>query len=515
MGQMPLSSWLFSCILLVKKMISSIGNLFGEKKMVVSPLAFPELIGLITGMACIGFLLTSLRWVRFERRRREPKGRGVSLRNRDKIGSLLVIVFSWPLLVLALFSFAALGVVSCGVGFYRAAPVPPASTLSLATLDNLLTLNARNGTVLQTHSWGDDTKFIATNPTEANGVIYFGMDGPMYGEEVTIRAYRPGSGTPLWSTSLGKASARAPGDLLVMLDHQPPVVADGMVYVSTYRPDRPGIPPASRRIYALRASNGSIAWSLPLTTSREPGSAKIVAGAGLLVIFAEDGSIAAWHSHNGSAAWHLDSSAFSRSTTETGSQILGDQVAFITDQTIYFARTLSPAPSSLLVALRVSDGQRVWQHDFTENRSIGPIFLSGTHLYLEIYDGLYAFDTTNGALRWQRSDVWASAGVEASGVIYVSGDTAEGVTLKAFRAGDGRELWRYVFASSSYAGTPVVLHNVLFVSLGSKGALLFGNVCPGRSELPVAIFALNASDGSIYWRTPTDTPGLLSLVGTV
>jgi len=168
------------------------------------------------------------------------------------------------------------------------------------------------------------------------------------------------------------------------------------------------------------------------------------------------------------------------------------------------------------VALRVSDGQRLWQRDFTEAGSIGPIFGSGTHLYLGVSDSLYALDPTDGVLLWQHSDSGTgatSAGVETGGVVYLSGSTYEGVILEAFRAGDGHELWSHSFASSTYMGTPLVLQNVLFVSAGSKGAPLLDKICSGRPELPVAVFALNASDGSIYWRTPTNSPGLLSLIG--
>ena len=423
-------------------------------------------------------------------------------------------MFSWPLLVLALCSFATLEVISCQVGFYQTAPVPPASTLSLATAEKLISVNARNGEVVQTHSWRIGTGLVATDLIEADGVIYFGMDGPVYGAEVTIHAYRQSSGTLLWSTSLGEASASASGELLVMLDHQAPVVADGMVYVSTYRPDRPGVPAALSRVYALRASNGSMAWSLPLQAEGAPGFANLIAGDGLLIVCAEDGSITAWHANDGSPAWRLDRDAFPHSTISADGQMAGDQAAFIADQTVYVARTFSAISSPLLIALRASDGQRIWQHAFPEASSIGAFFRAGSHLYLGGDGNLSAFNATDGAVLWQRSGVWASAGVATGSVIYLSGSGAEGVTLQALRAGDGRELWSHLFASSSRAGTPIVLHNVLFVSVGSKGASLFENICPGRPELSVAIFALKVSDGSIYWRTPTDTLGLLSLVGT-
>lgn len=461
--------------------------------MFVPPFVLPDLRLFFTCLAGIGLLFTGFRVVRFLYQQRKPARQGVLVTSRAS--SLLVLLCSWPLLTGAVFSFITLGGVSCFVGFYQAAPVPPAS-LTVVTPSDLVMLNARDGSVQRAHVLASN----ASSPTEAGGLVYFEVDGP--GSEMTVHASRLSDGSQLWSTVFALTGR-----------YQPPlVVADGMVYLwQAYQ--------SSSKLYALRADDGSIAWNLPLQMVLQPQEQSLTAGAGLLIVAARDGSFSAWHATDGSVAWHIDGSAFPREAViGTGSPYVLDQAVSVANQTVYFARGISPEKrdgttvSSLLVALRASDGHYLWQRDFPEERSIGPIFRFGPHLYLEVYDDLYALNATDGALLWQRSGVWASAVVETGGVIYVSGSTYAGVTLEALHVGDGSQIWSHPFASSSRAGTPIVLQNVMFVSLGAKEAPLFGNVCPGRTEPPTAIFALNASDGSIYWRNP-NVIGLLSVTG--
>ena len=235
------------------------------------------------------------------------------------------------------------GGVSCFVGFYQAAPVPPASLtvvtpsnfgFTVGTPSDLVMLNARDGSVQRAHVLASN----ASSPTEAGGLVYFEVDGP--GSEMTVHASRLSDGSQLWSTVFA-LTGRYQSAL---------VVADGMVYL--WQASQ-----SSSKIYALRADDGSIAWNLPLQMVLQPQNQSLTAGAGLLIVAAGDGSFSAWHATDGSVAWHIDGSAFPREAMSgTGSPYVFDQAVSVANQTVYFARVISPEKrdgttvSSLLVA---------------------------------------------------------------------------------------------------------------------------------------------------------------------
>jgi outer membrane protein assembly factor BamB len=417
-------------------------------------------------------------------------------------GTLVLVVFPWLTLFGSLGSLTTLGALACRVGFYSNVPAPlPSSVLVTSSpkqsAPSLVTLSARDGSVRREQS------FLANvggggAPTISDGAIYFMNDTNL------LSAYRISDGSSLWSTSLVPPGGENEQNFRAY--NESPIVADEMVYVYMSDPHSANSP---ARMYALRASTGSIAWTLSLAPVAVPDYRAFTAGSGLLVLSTGERGFSAYHASNGSLAWKLPGKPFSIDSNSSHSHAL-----FFVNSTFYFAQDVGLVNSgSVMMAIHPGTGQVFWQKDYDGSFGSSRDFsFFGTHLYLRSSGILYALDATNGDLLWQRDlgqTVSFGAAVEANGVVYVPGD----IFLYALNAYDGSQIWKQTGNALSAFGTPLVLQNVILVSSSQAIVHYFEwNVCPGFSSEPCeAIFALNARDGSIYWRSPnTAGPMILS-----
>lgn len=477
--------------------------------MLVPSFVLPALISLCAVLVCVGLFFLLVRSFQFRRRTRdEPGGRRVLI--SPVISPLLMMLLSWPTLVFALLSSTALGVTACQVGFYPMNPAPLAGSLSMANFNSRMTVNARDGSVQQNarhvaiagrSGWlNPGLPVLASSvPTEANGLLYFNSEDAT-SHMMTVSAYRLSDGSQLWSTSL-EVPQMSEHNLFSQLSGEDPArspaVADGMVYVEQIYRSRTSPQQVFVQFYALHASSGSVVWSLPLQKIATPYRGfEIRAGSGVFMVFT-DGSISAWHATDGSAAWHFDANTFSR-----GSQLLTDHMIVVAEQTVYVG--IGTTSGIVLVALRTDDGQRLWLR-----RGLGATYSYaalisrfGTHLYLNVGNNLEALDATNGNLLWQAPGETSREALEARGVVYVTQLGADSSTLDALKASDGSRIWRHTFTYPATAlGILNVFHNVLFVSSSEAMPSMHIHLvlCPGAAEPANTLFALNASDGSIYW----------------
>jgi outer membrane protein assembly factor BamB len=366
----------------------------------------------------------------------------------------------------------------------------------------LVTLSARDGSVQKEQSFREDQW---SGTTLSDGVMYL-MNGTL------LNAYRISDGSSLWRTTLVPPGGGNEQGFSVYTDKKLPLVADGMVYVRLFDQNAAHSP---TRIYALRASNGSIAWTLFYPSASN--SLTFTAGSGLLVLSSREGGLTAYHASNGSLAWKLPGKPFSNENDPSYPRL------FFAHATFYFMKGVGvQQQSSVILAINPDDGHIFWQKDYDASfggasiTDTDPSFSFGTHVYLHALGSLYALDATNGDLLWQRHlgrSFSSGAAVEAHGVVYVPDDTL----LYALNAHDGSQIWQQTGNALSAFGTPLVLQNVILVSSSDApqpGFHFHLDVCPGFSSEPrEAIFALNARDGSIYWRSP-NTAGSITLSPT-
>lgn len=109
---------------------------------------------------------------------------------------------------------------------------------------------------------------------------------------------------------------------------------------------------------------------------------------------------------------------------------------------------------------------------------------------------LFAFDTTNGALRWQTGIPGSSVGpAVADGTVYLgtnAGSSADDGRVRAYDAADGTERERYTFDGPNVGigGPPTVTENRLLVGNTSADAPFFDARVP----------AFNRGRGTFAWR---------------
>lgn len=354
-------------------------------------------------------------------------------------------------------------------------PAPVPATLSLAFIDrsNVLTstldtLNARTGALRWQQSF-------------SIGVAWVGADEhTLYVTTKTaILAVRAQDGTVLWRTPLNPA-----GYILVA-----PVVADGMVYVAS-------LAGTEETIEALDAKDGTLAWSVPHAPFPwQP----LAAGAGRLYVGTSSGAISALRSTDGALVWSR------QSTVGVNKQFAGPA---------YAGGMVYVADDEHVVAWRASDGTEVWSQPLNGTAStqlgIGAssiYVLGGSYPY-----HLFSFNSQTGRLQWKyRVDdsIFYATVSEAGSLVYF----ANGPALDALRVRDGQRVWRHSSTGDVGFGLPLLVNGVLFV----RSFVLREDrqtPCPGECE-PLGVSALNASTGSLYWRTAWSAidPNQASLLG--
>jgi len=154
-----------------------------------------------------------------------------------------------------------------------------------------------------------------------------------------------------------------------------------------------------------------------------------------------------------------------------------------------------------VLALGASDDKLLWQRTLSlQGNASGRddiLAVFGQHRYLGVVaHWLDAMSTLDGTLLWQH-EVGLGVGetpLEANGVVY----TPDDLSIDALNAHDGTRLWSRDADSDSYFGTPLFVHNVLFVA--EQPVPLPPRIPHGAGSS--ILFVLNAGDGSVYWRLP-------------
>lgn len=317
----------------------------------------------------------------------------------------------------------------------------------------------------------------------AGGLVYMGSDnGKIY-------AFDAASGAIRW-----QSEGRAPR--LFAID-------GGTLYTGN---------PTTNIFYALNASNGQVLWQRALDTEFN----RVLTANGIVYVNENSGNtpstIYAFRATDGKPLWHYALASASPS------------LVTVSQGRVYDIPSQDPSSTGKLAPVTVLDassGHVLWQ--FTARSGDGDlaqaIAESDGIVYFSTDQGsTYAVQAASGQLLWRAGqpassfprDVFnAATPVVMDGTVYTGSTSA----VFAYRASDGKQLWRY--QATSYGGPPfsiqpLVDHNSVYL-----------NTAGSRANL----VALRASDGQVLWRHMLNSGGepgslvladglLINLIGT-
>ncbi|HST89467.1 MAG TPA: PQQ-binding-like beta-propeller repeat protein [Ktedonobacterales bacterium] len=402
----------------------------------------------------------------------------------------------------------ALVFVIASVGLFIRAPLAPANA-SAPVADGLTLISAVNGRVGATlsalsardgitarwrHSAG---AFVSAAPVVRDGVVYVTNRAPGGNGGDAVTALRIADGSTLWHTTFSSSLLSAPA------------IADGHVFVMALRITSG---PPDRQIIALDTATGKETWrqSIADTFFFSPDTHPLSAGGGLVVIAGsatDTAGILALRATDGQIAWTAP-------VTPGGSR-----ADVIISDGMLLALMTGSAGSQQIRALRLSDGAPLWTTSGTWT-SHGAFVVTADALYLATQDNsaitnpanesagqfVYAYALRDGSPRWRHPTDSPTLSLASAGdTLFVSTTHA----LHALRLTDGSELWHRDGADNTLLAAPGALFAV------STAAPDGPRLCPLTpcSSATIQLSALSLRDGSPYWNIQTDSPPLIALAG--
>lgn len=326
------------------------------------------------------------------------------------------------------------------------------------------------------------------------------------------------TGKVLWSQALDKRP-----ELPAISSTGVPVVANSTVYITAtngFGVTSPIVP----YVFAFHAGDGSFLWKTQIYTDAEIQEYKGIAygdlgftadptiANGMLYILSRTGKVYAFDALNGTRKWEYDThlTAFvDGGIWDSASVIVRNGVVYGSMQNQVYA--INATSGKGLWSVSVNQGQII-----TDQLTINNGAVYGTSFLLQSnwpdYSYVYAFNARTGIRIWtsQKMPVHAfTSPVVANGIVYVGGSNEtrnEGGGVYALRASDGSQLW-YKPLDSGKMKMPeggvydplIVVDGVLFLAdtvVDNGARLKVGQTVPGVA----IIFALNVSNGSIYWQ---------------
>ncbi len=336
-------------------------------------------------------------------------------------------------------------------------------------------LNPRDGSVRWSyqaiwHPWHP-----AAAPVVANGIVYAESD--------TIPSATPTSDIPSGDlTALSERDGHKLWSVHIGFLASPPVVAGGVLYTSSLSTNSAKRTVAS--FFALRADNGQQIWRTDITNNLE-----------------------------------------SKATLDQGIGVFNtiqfvDGALYITSNQLCF----DYCSAAYLLALRASDGKRLWKVTIPGNLNIASPVIGGGALFVmvpSVYDEsinamapskLVAYNASDGALRW-KALMGSGRPVDVVGdTVYATAtvkdepsnpDSTLTTSVNALDAATGATRWRFTTFSHG--------SDTLLSLLGVTPDTVY---VQSRSSSAYTLSALNPQDGSVRWHTPLQAPlGSLLLNG--
>lgn len=349
----------------------------------------------------------------------------------------------------------------------RAAQNPTLQRLSvyIGTADGTFyALRAADGTIRWQSRLGSEAGPLAVSTTASvnSETIYVGsLDDGLY-------ALNSQDGTLRWRYSTGGTVRSRPA------------AADGVVYVGS----------ADGHLHALAASDGSFLWSFQAGGGVNSGPAVFE---GLVCVGCDDHLVYALDARSGRQLW-----SYKTGGQVTASPTIANGVVFVGSHDHH------------LYALRAADGSILWRHKTGQELTTAPAVAADLVLVASNDQFLYALDAASGKPRWRhQTGGGRSSPTVLDGVVYVGsgglgsyhGRTSKPALFEqanawAFRARDGKLLWRYYLGTLSAAATPAVAEGLVLVSAAGSSSTTY-----------TSTVALRASDGELIWTSATSIGG--------
>ncbi|HEX8036819.1 MAG TPA: PQQ-binding-like beta-propeller repeat protein [Ktedonobacterales bacterium] len=290
-----------------------------------------------------------------------------------------------------------------------------------------------------------------TTPASSASTIYVGS------ADHSLYALNASDGRVRWKFQTGDAITSQP------------VIADGRVYVAS----------TDHFVYAVSAATGQQVWRAEV--GWYPSLSPVVNGT--LFVSADPG-VWALDAVSGTVRWHNE-------------ELHNAQTPVVAGGLVYVSGVDSGV--DVLLALGMSDGVVRWHFSagsYTQNFFNTPVIVSDT-LYASNGNGyVYAFGASDGSLRWKTQLIHVVPGLSplavADGVVYVGGgNSASDYRLFALSAANGGSLWSA--KTDGYISTPRVSGGTLYLKehLYNTG-----------DGIDTYCYALHATDGSQIWRAP-------------
>lgn len=291
-----------------------------------------------------------------------------------------------------------------------------------------------------------------------------------------LLAYETASGASAWQSTATDISG--------------PTVSGTVVYLVTA--DSSG----TSHLLALDVTSGSNSWS-PISLDTGFAAGPLVSGDNVCVPIGNDSTassyVTSYDGRTGAKLW-------------TSSTIAADELAGmgVDDGVLVFAT--SSTNSNSYYGVDSQTGDVLWQSaaTFSESSFVlsGPsdgVLLVGDALQTSgSFDALYCLSSDSGKTSWtfKRQGQGIASGMAASNVAYVSTNpTGTGTAaLTALNLTTGAQNWTTELSGDT-ATAAVILNNILYVASYNESA-------SGAGEGGGALYALNASDGSVLQRLP-------------
>ena len=277
----------------------------------------------------------------------------------------------------------------------------------------------------------------------------------------------------------------------------PPVVADGVLYVSYTFPDTTLNPPRYQyALVALRARDGVPLWRL--ATAAGMAEPVAVADGVLIVSDGETSTLVGLRASDGATLWHSCHSA----------ALVGSSAGMFMD--------VAPSAGVLYVidngdvsALRIADGLTLWQTP-VQSGLVGSLpVVDGTSVYVAASNGsVVALQADTGAVRWTAFQdttasplVWHYPLATYGGQLYVTASDAQSVNpaVLGLNAADG--------TSDGFALRLPMYALALCPALTADifTTVIYPSVPPGATHAPgptIDAYRLSASGGQLLWSVP-------------
>jgi outer membrane protein assembly factor BamB len=263
-------------------------------------------------------------------------------------------------------------------------------------------------------------------------------------------------GTPTWEYRLPDSSAAYT------------LATNGaLVFVGPY--DTQAVPRAGRKLVALNGATGEVVWTFDARTHSYSGP---VCDGMTVYVTTADGQIHALDAATGVRRWSEPHPDWAPPAPVVGGGVL-----------------VTGGRGPLLIAYDAAAGHELWRFTGGGWFAARPTIVAGLVLAF-CWDGfLYALDLAEGHLRWktkgERSQGFSSPPAPGPGLVLlgdrVAGAPKGGYAIRALRARDGVELWR--FATPRYVSALAAVDGTLAL-------------CPCEDN---QLYALDADDGAVRW----------------